>query len=309
MKKILAIILALMPIGMAAQEEWSQEEFIRRYSNLAGRVGASGLGVETLLDRWQAAYPDDDQQYLARFSMFFDRCRTSRVEAMPVDRYLGAEPIIPMTDSLGNKANWFEVFDYDDELFGEAKLAIDKAIELQPQRIDYRFYKADALLAYEKGSPDMTLQNLRSLIDYNCRQHPAWVHPDLDHMDEERFKAFMQDYCAALFRLGTPGGTNAFLSLSEHLLQYYKGDVLFMNNIGSYYISQKDFKKAQKQIDEVLKKEPGNMTALRNGLLLGRFKKDVKLEKKYLALMAAHGETELDRNSAAVRLEAYNNKK
>ena len=50
------------------------------------------------------------------------------------------------------------------------------------------------------------------------------------------------------------------------------------------------------------------MTALKNGILMARSRKDVKLEKKYLSLMAAHGETETDRMSAQTRLKAYEKK-
>ena len=50
------------------------------------------------------------------------------------------------------------------------------------------------------------------------------------------------------------------------------------------------------------------MTALKNGILLSRTKKDVKLEKKYLEMMALNGATETDRASAQARLDAYSRK-
>ena len=81
-----------------------------------------------------------------------------------------------------------------------------------------------------------------------------------------------------------------------------------MNNLAGYYLVKKDIKKAQKYIDQVLKKHPDDMTALKNGMLLSRTKKDTKLEKKYLELMAANGETETDRASAKARLEALGKK-
>ncbi len=309
MKRILVILLSLATLTAMAQETFTQEEYLRRYKNLVARVGASGVGVETLLNRWAEAYPEDVQQMLARFSFCYSRCQTTRLEQKPVDRYLGREPILPMTDSLGNKCNYFEVTDFDEELYAQANLAIDQAIAAAPEHLDYRLVKLDAMMAFEQGNPDMTLQQLKALADYHFKQHPAWVYEGMGEVDNDQFKAFMQDYCVALFRLGTPGGSEAFKAFSEYLLTYCKDEPLYLNNLGSYYLTKKDFKKAQKYFDQVLKKDPGNSTALKNCILMARSKKDLNLEKKYLAQMARNGETETDRASAQARLDALATKK
>ena len=308
MKRFLTLLVALvLPLSLLAQT--TQEDYIRRYNNLVNRVGPAGVGVETLLDKWAEAYPDDLQQLLARFSFWFDKGQTSNVIQLPQDRYLGREPLVPMTDSLGRKNNYFEDIVYDDESFGLALEALDKAVALNPQRLDLRLLRIDALTAYEKGSPDMALASLKALVDENYKQHPAWTHESLEKVDDEVFKALIQDYCFTFFRLGTDSSAEAFKALSEHCLTYSKDDPLFLDNIGSYWlVSKKDYKKAQKYYNQVLKKHPDDITAIRNCILLARSKKDVKLEKKYLAMMAQYGESEVDRASAKARLDALNKK-
>ena len=309
MKRILTLLAALaLTLPLLAQT--SQEDYLRRYNNLVSRVGADGVGVETLLGKWAEEYPDDLNQLLARFSFSFTKAQTTNVIQLPQDRYLGREPLLPMTDSLGRKANFFEDTVFDDEQFGLALEALDKAISLNPSKLDLRLLRADALMSYEKGSPDMALAALKSLADEHFQKHPAWTHDSLEKVDDEVFKALLQDYCFAFFRLGTDSSAEAFKGLTEHLLKYWKDDPLFLDNLGSYWlVCKKDYKKAQKYYDQVLKKHPDDETAIRNGVLLARQKKDVKLEKKYLAMMAQHGSSEVDRASAKARLDALNAKK
>ena len=279
-----------LPLTLLAQTP--QEDYVRRYNNLISRVGPAGVGVETLLDKWAEEYPDDTQQLLARFSFWFTKAQTTKVIQLPQDRYLGREPLLNMKDSLGRKNNFFEDTEFDDESFGLSLEALDKAVALQPEKLDFRLLRIDALIAYEKGSPDMALSALKSLADENYKRHPAWTHESLEKVDDEVFKALVQDYCFTFFRLGTDSSAEAFKSLSEHMLTYSKDDPLFLDNL-----------------DQVLKKHPDDITAIRNGILLARQKKDVKLEKKYLAMMAQYGETETDKASASARLQALNQKK
>ena len=309
MKRILTFLVALLtPLLLFAQT--SQEDYIRRFNNLVSRVGPAGVGVETLLDKWAEEYPEDTQQLLARFSFWFNKCQTSNVIQLPQDRYLGREPLLPLTDSLGRKNNYFEDIVYEDESFGLALEALDKAIALEPRRLDFRLLRIDALTAYEKGSPDMALSALKSLADENYKQHPAWTHESLEKVDDEVFKAFVQDYCFTFFRLGPDSSAEAFKGLSEHMLTYSKDDPLFLDNLGSYwFVCKKDYKKARKYYDQVLKKHPDDVTAIRNSVLLARSDKNVKLEKKYLAMMAQYGATDMDRASAKAQLEALNQKR
>ena len=284
MKRILLLILtAFLPLLSPAQETLSQNEFLRRYTNLVDRVGPAGLGVETLLNKWEATWPEDAQLWVARFNFCFTRCQSSRVVELPQDRYLGQPPLLPMTDSLGVKHNYFEVIDYDDDLFADANSAIGQAISIKPWRLDYRMVKIDALMAYEKDKPEMTFQELKALVDKQYKEKPVWEHEGMSGITEEQFRAFMQDYCVALFRLGSETSAQVFKDFSEYLLKYCKDEPLYVNNLGSYYLVRKEYKKARKYYEQVLKKHPDDMTALQNMVLLARFSKDKKLEQKYQA--------------------------
>ena len=279
MKRLLLLTLALLPLCALAQTP--QEDYLRRYNNLVERVGPDGLGVETLIDKWEADCPDDIQPLLARFSFCFARSQSSHVIQLDRDRYLGQEPVLPLKDSLGRRCNWFQDYDYDDELYAAANLAIDKAIAMEPLRLNLRFLKINAMMAYEKEQPEMTLIELKNLADKHFKTHPAWEYEGLGSVDDEQFKAFMQDYCVTIFRLGSDSSAQAFKSLSEHLLRYCKDEPMYVDNLGSYYLVKRDYKKALKYYEQVLKKHPDDATALQNGLLLARAKKDAKLEKKF----------------------------
>ena len=295
MKRILILLAAaVLPLFASAQEPLSQAEFLRRYNNLIQRVGPDGVGVETHLNKWEEAWPEDPQQYLARFCFCFERCRTGNIVELAAEKYLGQPPLLPITDTLGVKHNYFEVFEYDDDLFAQANSAIGQAISLKPWHLDWRMARIDALMAYEKDKPEMTLQELKSLADKHYKEHPVWEYDGMDGVTEDQFRAFMQDYCVALFRLGSDTSALAFKTLSEHMLTYCKDDPLFLDNLGSYYLVNKDYKKARKYFEQVLKKHPDDMTALQNMVLMARVTKDEKLKKKYQPLLAKAAQKQLD---------------
>lgn len=308
MKRFLLPLVGLLA-GTVLCAQTPTEDYLRRYNNLVARVGVSGVGVEPLLDKWAADWPDDTNQLLARFYFCFDRCHTSTIIQLDQSRYLGREPILPLTDSLGVVHNYFEDTEFDDALFAEAEQALDHILGLHDRQLDVHLLKISALIQYEKGSPDMALSSLKALVDRHYQEHPQWEYAGVDLVSEDFFQALIQDQCYTLFRLGTDASWEAFRSLSEQMLHYRKDAPLFLNNLGSYhFVYKKAYKKALKYYNKVLKKHPDDITAIRNCILLARTQKDLKLEKKYLPMMVQYGETETDRASAAARLEVLSRK-
>ena len=304
MKRIILTLFIAFGCGIALNAQGGSEDYLTRYQNLVKRVGASGIGVETIVNRWEKAFPDDPDMLEAKFNYYFDKSRRTTLVIKDADRFMGNKPSISLRDSLDRPVNYFEESFYDDSLFALSSQAIDKAIRLYPDRIDLRFDKVTALTQYEKESPDMAASALAGLIDYNAVSHPVWKYGD-QAIDAETFEAAVQEYCYAFYTIGSPVSYEAFLSLSEKMLSYNPKSVLFLTNVGTYWlIARNDTKKALKCYTKVLKLDPDNYTAIKNCVILARKEKNTKLEKKYLPMLIRVTDDEREKASAETRLNA-----
>ena len=68
-------------------------------------------------------------------------------------------------------------------------------------------------------------------------------------------------------------------------------------------VVDQDYKTALKCYGKVLKKHPEDYTAIKNSMLAARKMNNLKLEKKYLQMIAVHG-PENERKQAQMRLAA-----
>jgi tetratricopeptide (TPR) repeat protein len=273
-------------------------------------LGETGVGIETLLDNWKAAYPDDTDMLVASFRYYLAKSQKQEVVRKDVSRYLGMKPILSLKDSLGKDVWFYQETFFDDELFGNATKSIDRAIALNPDRLDMRFSKISSELAYEKDSPDMACQDLKSLITYNYTEKPTWAYKGVEKVDDEFFCAGVQEYCVALFQRGGQKCFDAFKSISELMLQYRPDEHLFLSNMGSYYlVSAQDPKTALKYYTKVLKQDPNDYTAIKNCVLMARNENNVKMEKKYLAQLINVTESESEKLASQTRLDQLNGKK
>jgi Flp pilus assembly protein TadD len=113
----------------------------------------------------------------------------------------------------------------------------------------------------------------------------------------------MQEYCYSFYSIGSPQSRTAFLNLSILLSETFPDNVEFINNIGSYYLVNEDYKTAVKYYAKVLKKDPKDNTAIKNSALAARKMKNTKLESKYLQMLVKYG-SEGDALAAKARLDA-----
>ena len=284
MKRISAALAALVLVCTALPAQ--SVDWQKKYERQVKAVGLSGVGVETILDSWGAADSSSVDYLAARYAFWFDKSHSLVVEAHDSPRYLGMEPMLELSDSSKSNAVWYyQVDSFDDELFGRALRYLDKAAAAMPAELEYRVWKVSALMLYEKESPDMTLGLILSLIDEDRSTGQKWLYQG-EEQDRDFFDGLIQEFCWNLFNLGTPQAREAFLKVSEKMLSYDRKSPVFMANVGSYLMSVKEYKKALKQFDKVLKLDPDNDTAIRNCVTIARILRDDKLKSRYNPMLS-----------------------
>lgn len=301
-KRIFMTLAALLTaLHMVAQTQ----DFERRYNLLVSQVGPAGVGIETLINNWAKADQDNDRMLTAKFHYYLTKAQRTEVVTKETKKYLGTDPVLSLKDSTGADVFYFQVLAYDDELFREAINAVDRAIEVYPERLDFRFMKTNAYVSYERESPDIALANLIGLTNDFVKGTEEWTY-DGNPADAEFFADAMQEYCISFYTLATPSSYEAFRKLSEVMIGVYPSNMAFLSNIGTYHMLVKDdCKTALKYYNKVLKKNPSDYTAIKNSCLAARKLGNVKMEKKYLTMLAEHG-TDIEKAQAKARIDALN---
>lgn len=295
------ILLSVVFLSVAAAVYAQSDRYEQRYDLLVSQFGPAGIGVETVLDNWEKADSTNAKMLLGRFSYLFTKARRSEIVTMPTKKYLGMDPVLTLKDSLGADVYYYQINEFDDELYGEAVRAADKAVSVWPDRLDFRFLKANAYIAYEKESPDMALAYLKGLADGYASRKGQWTYDD-EAVDDAFFQDAMQEYCYSFYSIGSPASYEAFLSLSQTMYGMFPDNTGYLNNIGTYYlIAKADYKTAYKYYNKVLKKVPDDYTAIKNCIIAARKQKNLKQEKKYLEMMMKYG-PEIEKDQAQARL-------
>ena len=256
---------------LAAANVWAQlpaEDYLNQYVRQVRNVGYAGVGVETILDRWAVAYPNDINMLTGRFNYYFAKSQSTQVVAKGNLRtFMGNKPVMSLKDSTGATVNYFEEYFFDDEYFAAASKALDKAISLEPENIDLRFNKISSLIAYEKESPDMTEAEIMKMID--------------SPFGGEQFPDIIQEYCGLVYSVGSPRAYEVFRAVSERMSGLYPRNTNFITNLGTCaMVADKNWRKAIKIYDKALKINPSDEVALKNKAIAEKMLKASKTKKK-----------------------------
>lgn len=276
MKRFLALIaLALVCVNVSAQ--LTSEEYKAKYERHVKNVGYDGVGVETLLNNWEAVDPDNPDMLLGRFNYYLFKSQSTEMIPMSVPRYLGKAPSLTLKDENGNPVNYFETAIFDDACFGEALKVIDRLIDRHPYELNFHFIKAANLMSYEKEDPNLAYMEIGNLITAYSSKKPKWQYLG-EEVSAEVFAEFIQQYCAAFYGVGTDASYEYFYDLSVRMSKLFPKHTGFIDNQGSYYlVSRKNFKKAISLYDKALRIDSEDQVALRNKKIAQR---QIELQKK-----------------------------
>lgn len=263
MKRIICIF-ALLAAGFCASAQMSADFYKKQYERQTASFGFSGLGVEAIIDKWEAAAPQDPAMLMARFNYWLDKGKTTEMVPKDQTKYLGAKPMLTLKDSLGRPVNYFQENFFEDECFAKASSAIEAAIKAYPLELEFRFAKMNALFDYEKESPDMAYAELLALVERTHAEHPAWTFQG-QPTESVDFEDAVLQYCSLLFTMGTPETYEMFYALSGKMAKYYPANSFFTSNMGSYWLVVKENrKKAASYYKKALKINPEDYSAKRN---------------------------------------------
>lgn len=278
MKKLIILsALVLTFVNLSAQTD----KFEQRYNLVASRLGVAGVGIETILENWAQADSTNEKLLKAQFDYYFTKSQRTEVVKKSSSKYLGMNPVLTLKDSLGQNVYYYQDTFYDDELFGQSLKVADKVAGLYPDKLDYKFLKANAMIAYEKESPDMALDYLLDLAQEDALRKSPWLYED-NKAEDIFFQEAIQEYCYSFYQIGTSQAREAFYTLSKKMNEIHPDNYNFINNIGTYYmVVKEDYKTALKYYNKVLKKNPSDMVALQNCVIASRKMGNAKLETKY----------------------------
>ena len=279
----------------------------QKYDLLVSKFGPAGVGVETVLDNWAKTDSTNVKLLAARFSYFFNKSQRTEVVKKAQNKYLGMKPLLSLKDTTGTDVYYYQESFFDDEIYGLALKAVDKAIACHPDNLDFRFMKANAYIAYEKESPDMALAYLTALAMEDASGRRSWTFEG-KKAEDGFFEDAMQEYCYTFYTISGKDAMEAFLTLSQKMNSLHPDNPGYLNNIGAYQLLvQKDYKTALKTYVKVLKKHPSDYTAIKNSTLAARKLKNFKLEKKYLKMVVEYG-PENEKKQAEARLNSMDKK-
>lgn len=195
---------------------------------------------------WEALAPADARLWIDRFNHYLNRSRRAEIVLRNAqDTLLLSDELaewLILADSTGAEAGRIgERIVFDDALFARAIAAIDRGIELHPDRIDMYLGRA-AAFAYAERYREMA-EALCALIARAGRNGGRWIGTDDLTVQpippQELIADYLQDYVNTLFDVASPDGgdeaTHALGRLARCEAEYAPSSAVALNNLGAWH--------------------------------------------------------------------------
>lgn len=268
MKRTFLLISSLLIFALAGAQ--TTENYLARYNAIVSRLGFDGIGVETLIQKWEKADPEDINHMIAKFNFYLAKSMKDSLVVSSKRNYMDLTPVLELKDSTGAKRYYFNEKVFDNQNFGKAMAAMDNAITHNNARLDLALLKIETLIAYEKTIPDTSVDEILSLMTRHYTGKSKWDYPG-ETVDDKFFAERIQEFCLSYYNIGSDQSYEAFRTISERALKLKAKQVCFTDNLGAYYVTvKKDDKKALKYYTAAIKADPEDIVAKQNITLINR---------------------------------------
>lgn len=243
MKKLLAVGCIAVGLTICAQD------FRNSFYELIGNEKFEQ--ADSLLGEWAKSTPSDPEIFPARFNYHLNRAHQSYLY-ISGDTMPDGEALF-LSDSTGTPAGSIqETTRWNDSLVYLGIEAIDKGIEMFPDRLDFRFGKASALIFIENW-PEL-IKTSAAILERGKANDCKWQFTDGEQYDTERGTEIMLEgihsYESALAENDDAG------TLIDMNLSYYPKDHVALTLKGAIAYEAGDKAKAIEYTEQALGAAP-----------------------------------------------------
>lgn len=210
--------------------------------------------TQNIIKEWDSKEPKNIEVYIAYFNYYVARSM-SQIPAMG-----------KMKDGrYGLYSN--NVYDENDLKIGFSYL--DKALKINPKRLDVYFGKCSVLLSAEKY--EEASNAIINLLDQSVKIKNDWYWTDDLHLIEENPDLDMEDFLFQGINDYLPQFFYDFYTTGKYmkkivtkLEKLYPENIIGLNHCARYYISKEDYKSSVKTLKKAVEIDPSDYICLYN---------------------------------------------
>jgi tetratricopeptide (TPR) repeat protein len=217
-----------------------------------------------VLQEWKKKAPNDAELYTSLFNYYFYQSKDEIVilskGTPPKD-----EKILILSDSTNQVAGYIgSQINYEESNLKKAFAAINKGIELYPNRLDMRFGKIH-VLGQIKDWNNFTNEIIKT-VNHSSINHNQWTWTYNEKQDggQDFFLSCLQDYQMQLYNTMDDKLLINMQKISKSVLAHYPNHIESLSNLSIAYLVSKQYDKALVPLLKAEKLNPKDYIVLNN---------------------------------------------